>query len=134
MNAQEIAHYVQERLLDGGFTIQRYDSYSTNSIYLKLDYGVMNSLRISDHKGKKHLKYRYNLLSDRKGINKHYDDVYPRFYYGFNHVERLLADIFQDKVQKLTRYGSKKYRIYMERNLQNNKSNKGFWAKSKELV
>jgi len=130
----EVARYVAERLLSGGLVVQMYKSYSTNSIYLKLDYGVMNSIRISDHKGKKHLKYRYNLLRDRKSVNKHFDDEYPRFYYGFNHVERMLADIFQYKVERLTRYGSENYRNYMVRNLRNNKFNRGFWTKSKELV
>ena len=46
-----------ELLLEKGFIVQRYDSVTTNSIYLKLDYGMCNSIRISDHKGKKHLSY-----------------------------------------------------------------------------
>ncbi|MBM7715323.1 hypothetical protein JOC94_002310 [Bacillus thermophilus] len=50
---QETADYIIARLKKKGIVIQRYDSYSTNSIYLKLDYGVSNSVRISDHKGKK---------------------------------------------------------------------------------
>ena len=55
-----------ELLLEKGFIVQRYDSVTTNSIYLKLDYGMCNSIRISDHKGKKHLSYMYNLRSDIK--------------------------------------------------------------------
>ena len=47
---QNIADYIQSKLLEYGFKIQRYNAYSTNSIYLKLDYGVCNSIRISDHK------------------------------------------------------------------------------------
>lgn len=47
--------------------IHRYDAYSTNSIYLKFDYGVANSLRISDHPGKRHLRYRFNLMAEQAG-------------------------------------------------------------------
>lgn len=130
----DLAHYVSERLLNGGFTIQRYNSYTTNSIYLKLDYGVMNSIRISDHKGKKHLKYRYNLLSNRKGVRKHYNGVYPRYFYGFDYVEDMLIDIFRDKVERLTKYGPNNYRRYMQESVENNLNKKGFWSQCVELI
>ena len=48
---QEVAEYVC-RQLEGKVIIHRYDAYSTNSIYLKFDYRVAKSLRISDHPGK----------------------------------------------------------------------------------
>ena len=47
-----LADYIAKRLISEGFTVQRYNAYTTNSIYLKLDYGVCNSIRISDHPGK----------------------------------------------------------------------------------
>lgn len=50
--------------LAGKATIHRYDAYSTNSVYLKFDYGLGNSLRISDHHGKERLNYRFNILLD----------------------------------------------------------------------
>ena len=53
---RDLAAYVCDRL-DGKVLIHRYDAYSTNSVYLKFDYGVANSLRIADHAGKKHLAY-----------------------------------------------------------------------------
>ena len=60
---RDLAAYVCDRLA-GKVVIHRYDAYSTNSVYLKFDYGVGNSLRISDHKGKKHLAYRFNIILD----------------------------------------------------------------------
>lgn len=48
----EICNKIIDFLLDNGFSVLRYDAYSTNSIYLKLDYGVCYSIRISDHPGK----------------------------------------------------------------------------------
>ena len=50
-----IADYIVDSLLTYGFTIQRYNAYKTSSVYLKLDFGVCNSIRISDHDGKEHL-------------------------------------------------------------------------------
>ena len=47
-----LADYIANRLISEGFIVQRYNAYTTNSIYLKLDYGVCNSIRISDHPGK----------------------------------------------------------------------------------
>ena len=54
---KSIADNLVHTLSQAGFTIQRYDASTTDSIYLKLDYGVGNSIRISNHNGKKHLKH-----------------------------------------------------------------------------
>ncbi|MBN6205560.1 AAA family ATPase [Ralstonia pickettii] len=126
----EMAEYVVESLLEFDFIVQRYDSYSSKSIYLKLDYGVCNSIRISDHKGKKYLKYRYNLLSDRTGVNRHNNGEYPRNFYGFDHVETLLSDIQEDKSEKLMKYGSDRYKQFMQENKTANQGKKGFWEQS----
>ena len=48
-----LADSLSERFLAEGFTVHRYDAYSTSSVYLKLDCGMCNSIRISDHRGKK---------------------------------------------------------------------------------
>ena len=63
----DIADAVIQKLR-GKVIIHRYDSFSTNSIYLKFDYGVANSLRISDHDGKRHLRYRYNILESMSNM------------------------------------------------------------------
>lgn len=57
----EISKQIIDQMKAKGVIVHRYDSYSTNSVYLKFDYGAAYSLRISDHKGKKHLKYRFNI-------------------------------------------------------------------------
>lgn len=99
---RDIADYVIARLKSEGFTIQRYNSYSTNSVYLKLDYGVVNSIRISDHKGKKHLQYRYNLSQQHKGVSRAKSPQgLDRFYYGFAQVDAMLTDIIEARQSKL---------------------------------
>lgn len=119
-----------ELLLNEGFIVQRYDAYSTNSVYLKLDYGLCNSIRISDHNGKKHLSYMYNLRSD---INKFYveRDKFTRYYYPFKSYQQLVYSILYNKDQKIKKHGGiTGYNDVMniEKNL--NKNNSGFWKKA----
>ena len=65
-----LAESIARKLIAEGFIVQRYGAYTTSSIYLKLDYGVCNSIRISDHPGKRYLKYRYNIGPSEKGSGR----------------------------------------------------------------
>ncbi|KRG16875.1 hypothetical protein ACA29_03085 [Lederbergia galactosidilytica] len=95
---QVTAKYIIVRLKKKGIVVQRYDSYSTNSIYLKLDYGVSNSIRISDHKGKKHLSYRYNVLTScpYPVSSKDYKG-FVRFYVPISEWDMLIRKILFDR-------------------------------------
>lgn len=65
-HGKAINNFVQE-MFSQGITVQFYRAITTNSFYIKLDYGLLNSVRFSDHDGKKHLKYRYNVrLTDKR--------------------------------------------------------------------
>ena len=66
---KELAGYLCKRLIAEGFTVQRYDAYKIDSVYLKLDFGVCNSIRIGNHPRKRYLKYRYNIGSFIKSID-----------------------------------------------------------------
>ena len=67
MNGKDVANILIPRLLNMNFIVHRYNSYSTSSIYLKLDYGLSCGIRIADHNGKKKYHYRFNVLKDYKG-------------------------------------------------------------------
>lgn len=125
----DIADIIIATLKKNGFSIHRYDAYSTNSIYLKLDYGVCNSIRISDHTGKQHLKYRYNVIIN--GKNEFVQDKYPRYYYNQNSLNEMLSKIILDRNQKVLKYGQISYNNYMRQNNQQSKDKKGFWAQAK---
>lgn len=125
-----IAEYLVSSLLKNGFVIQRYDSYSTNSIYLKLDYGVCNSIRISDHSGKKHLKYRYNIGPHIKKFSK-VKDRYDRYYYRADGYKNLIKKILCDRQVKIDRYGKEKYKSYMRKNARDRSNNAGFWRNAR---
>lgn len=125
----KMAKKLAQMLIDKGFTVQRYDAYSTNSIYLKLDYGLCNSIRISDHNGKENLSYMYNLRSD---INRDYvtRNGYTRYFVTFKNYKRIVNLALQNKWKKYVKAGSETaYNEIMniEKNL--NKNNKGFWNK-----
>lgn len=67
MDGKDVTNYLVSQLLDMGFIVHRYDTYSTSSIYLKLDYGVCCGIRIADHPGKKKYCYRFNVIKDYVG-------------------------------------------------------------------
>lgn len=125
------ANYIIQALKSNGVIIQRYNSYSTNSIYLKFDFGVANSIRISDHRGKKGLSYRYNLLSNCPYPVKSKDNEgYIRYYFPLKDVQQLINLILTERYTKIEQYGMKKYRKFMEINQVENQTKEGFWKKA----
>lgn len=128
----EKAEYIANKLIEKGVIIHRYDAYSTNSIYLKLDYGVCNSIRISDHNGKEHLSYRYNIGKDIKNCYTR-EKEYKRFYYPFRMQDEMIQQILCDRQEKIDRYGTGKYIEYMGKNKEESINKKGFWQGCKQL-
>lgn len=111
-------------LKQNGITVQRYNADS-RSVYLKLDYGVLNSIRISDHEGRAKLNYRYNLRSDIQ-VSR-YDKATKRFFFPATDVSGLLRQILSDHNDRRTRYGDE-YESYMQSNLADNGHKRGFWS------
>lgn len=126
----DVAEALISALLDRGFVIQRYDAYSTNSIYLKLDYGVSNSIRISDHRGKEKLNYRYNIGIDQCAYRKE-EGRFVRYYFPVSQLEKLVALIEDERIQKIRKYGTKAYFRYMEQNKEEGRTLPGFWQKAR---
>lgn len=125
------ADFLIKELKKEGIVIQRYNSKSTNSIYLKLDYGVLNSIRISDHKGKKHLNYKYNILTVcpypiATKNNTNYGEI-VRYYFPLKEKNKLLNLILQERIQKKSMYGDKNYRNFMDLKVAENYMKTGFW-------
>ncbi len=100
---RDLAAYVCDRLA-GKVLIHRYDAYSTNSVYLKFDYGVANSLRIADHAGKKHLAYRFNIILTITEPKNDLSGRYPRNYYPPDMVDQVIEDILAGVEAKRARY------------------------------
>ena len=126
---ENLANAITKKLIAEGFTVQRYDAYTTSSIYLKLDYGVCNSIRISDHPGKKYLKYRYNIGSFVKEYREE-KDKYDRYYYRIDKEKNMIKKIINDRDFKKSRYGESGYEKLMQKSKNENAGNLGFWSKA----
>lgn len=127
----EVADYLVEQLKGQGLTIHRYDATSTHSIYLKLDFGVAGSIRISDHKGKRYLHYTYNVETWRKeydvGIDKRGNF---RYYYPPTKemLDKLVAEAKQRADERHKKYGDEKYAEYMRKNQEQGLQTKKDWT------
>lgn len=93
--------------------VLRYNSKSSESIYLKFDYGLAGSLRLSAHLGKEHLNYTFNLI---KGLSKPYKEsavdgknIIHRYYYPEGFTSNLAGDIIRYREFKMFKYGAERY-------------------------
>ena len=127
MTTYEIAEELCDRLAEF-FIVHKYCATSTNSIYIKLDYGVANSIRVSDHNGIEKYKYKYNI---RKDIEEKYDEVdkgYYRKYYPFKDIGDLIMDVLIDREIKKTTIGKDEYyRQMKEKKEYSEKATNSFW-------
>lgn len=120
--------------LQGKVIIHRYDSFTTNSIYLKFDYGVANSLRISDHPGKQYLKYRFNLMNRQAGT-PHYQilrEGLVMHFYPPEELDNLVQEILRAKQEKINyypRYDAVIAKAKFERN-----RTRGFWRCARRIA
>lgn len=115
-----------------GFDVLYYESTTTSSAYLKLDYGANGSIRVSDHAGYKHLSFKYNLVLNgnfphrkkRKGdTGKYY--MYPDDY------DRMVREIIDDREGKKAWYGDDRYLYFIRKNREEHEGDlRGFWSKA----
>ena len=118
MNEKQIAKVLVQKLLDMGFTVHRYNAVTTNSIYLKLDYGVCCGIRIADHNGKKKYHYRFNVV---KGYCGDKIKNLISYFYTFEELPQLLNMVQKERESKIKKYGLENYKLYMEKEKQENK-------------
>lgn len=131
-STREVADWLVNELASFGFTIQRYNAYGSKSIYLKLDYGKSHSIRISDHKGYGHLKYRYNVRTDRTAHPRTHMDVYPRHYYSGDRwqLRELVTKVIEERDAQIYAYGIEEYRMQMRERMHGNEGRRGFWSEA----
>ena len=126
MNGNEVANILISKLLDMGFIIHRYNSHSTSSIYLKLDYGLSCGIRIADHPGKKKYSYRFNVIKDYVGDKVILKDGLICNFYDFNELDNVLNAVQKEKQDKINKYGLRNYQIYMKKQKNENELFKRF--------
>lgn len=101
-----VAEKLCKKLNQVGFIVHRYNAETSNSVYLNLDNGVSNSIRISDHVGKAHMKYRYNIGPH---IQTRYTKPDGRNYYMPSQIKVLVNDIISDRDKKIYQLGIEAY-------------------------
>lgn len=114
MNSRVVANNISKQLLNLGFMVHRYNSKTTSSIYLKLDYGVCCGIRIADHNGKKKYHYRFNVFKDYKGDKIIIRDNLVSYFFTFNEIPKLLEQVQIERQNKISKYGLEKYKFYMK--------------------
>lgn len=108
----DIADHLQNNLTAAGVEVFRMESKHTESIYLKIDYGVCNTIRISGHYSR---KCRYNIgpyVSHFRVEHGRYD----RYYYQSKRWNELTRRILRDRRSLIMRYGHYRYARYMQMN------------------
>lgn len=126
MNEKQIAKILTQKLLNMGFIVHRYNAITTNSIYLKLDYGVCCGIRIADHNGKKKYHYRFNVVKDYSGDKVIYYKNLISYFYNFEELSQLLYMVQEERKAKIRKYGLENYKLYMEKEKQGNELFKRF--------
>lgn len=125
-----------ELLIINGFAIQKYEAYTSNSIYIKVDYGVCGTVRISDHNShKENLRYLYNVnvCSTEKQKQTKVDGIIRRKYYNGSMLRKLMSDIKKNRDSKIKRFSVNGYDKMIEKNISINRKSKGYWQKA-ELI
>lgn len=117
--------------------VLRYDSKSSNSIYLKFDYGMAGSLRLSDTQSTNDLRHTFNLLSC---IDKPYKDSCfnedknsTMFYYPISMTQNVMIDIVRFKEFRKSKYGPQKYKALFDKYKENREEKIGFWKKASQV-
>ena len=111
MNEKQIAKILVSKLQDMGFVVHRYDAITTNSIYLKLDYGVCCGIRIADHNGKKKYHYRFNVVKGYCGDKIIYFKNLISYFYTFEELPQLLNMVKNERESKIKKYGFENYKM-----------------------
>jgi hypothetical protein len=112
--ADEVISILKEK----GFVIQRHDLYEDDlsrdkSVYLRLDYGVVGTIRISSKKGKEYVNHQYNIILNQKD---------PRFIIRNGNVfgeprdlDGMIDWIIKERKDIYKRYGQYRYGYFVEK-------------------
>ena len=115
MNGNDVAKILTVRLIKLGFVVHRYNSVTTSSIYLKLDFGVCCGIIIADHNGRKRYHYRFNVMKNYNGNRAINRDGLISYFFDYTEIDEIIKMIQREKVNKVYRYGEKNYLEYMRK-------------------
>ena len=115
--------------------IHYYHSYTSNSIYIKLDYGAANSIRISDHdKADNGYNYKYELRTDKTLSWHRFENDTYKIMYPATQIEQLANKIIKERDKKIQEKGqSYKNELNKRKKYMDSEKSKKFYKLCKEL-
>ncbi|EOI00703.1 hypothetical protein UAY_01806 [Enterococcus moraviensis ATCC BAA-383] len=125
--------FIESKLLEEGVVIQKYEAYSTNSVYLKFDCGLSNSLRIGDHAGKQHLSYMFMVDVTHSGRRIVKQERFTQYTYAATkkQLRKVVKHILDHRDRRIDQYGGyANYREQMKHQYIKSKDQKGFWSQA----
>lgn len=128
-----LIHYITNKCPN--MIIHYYHSYTSNSIYIKLDYGTANSVRISDHeKADNGYNYKYELRTDKALSWHRFENNIYKIMYPATQIEQLANKIVKERNKKIKEKGQS-YINEMNKRKKYMKSNKSkkFYKLCKEI-
>lgn len=128
-----LIHYITNKCPN--MVIHYYHSYTSNSIYIKLDYGTANSIRISDHeKADNGYNYKYELRTDKALSWHRFENNIYKIMYPATQIEQLANKIVKERNKKIKEKGQS-YINEMNKRKKYMKSNKSkkFYKLCKEI-
>lgn len=130
---KSLADDISKRLVAEGFTVHRYDAVSTDSVYLKLDWGACNGIRVSGHPGLQHAKHRYN-IGTWISIPVEVEDPLLRFFWPVECVPEMIERVVADRAARIGWIGEAGYEASVERKRREaRKAKKGFWTHARKV-
>ena len=130
---KRLADDIAGQLVARGITVHRYDAVKTDSVYLKLDYGAINSIRIGGHPGYEHAKHRYNIgtwVSEPIEV----DDGLLRYFWPVEDAPDLIARVTADKRARIEWVGESGYsRIVEKKRNEARRAKNGFWTHARKV-
>lgn len=131
--ADEITEYVKK----SDISVIRYNSKGSNSIYLKFDYGMAGTLRLSDHHTDKDLNYTFNVLSCisspcKKSVTTQNGYACDQYYYPAYMYTNAAMDIVRFREFRRNKYGKSRYDALVIQYKDDESVKKGFWQRAEE--
>lgn len=106
---------------------------TTDSIYLKFDYGAAGSMRIATHPGKKHLAYTYNIRLDGKASYSRHELGSTRRYYAAADIDTAVEDVLQGRRRRIFKAGASAYALKMHELRRKAAYSLGFWPRAEQV-
>ena len=115
--------------------IHYYHSYTSNSIYIKLDYGAAISIRISDHdKAVNGYIYKYEIRTDKTLSWHRFENDTYKIMYPATQIEQLANKIAKERDKKIREKGqSYRNELNKRKKYMDSDKSKKFYKLCKEL-